>query len=185
MVATTTAGELGTQAHTNVKEPAPAHLNDPVNQFDQLTKPAGGLWTSTMRPDGDSAWMEWRRSEHWEFVDDVHLYALVPDPDAEVLVIDSQTDLREALSAYGRTDLDTTMADQFAPLDFESIAVDYDGIHLSAAGQRDTRFSRPGLYGWDCESTLWFDWVFQDAVDLGPATNWPKPERTLDIVTEH
>ena len=31
----------------------------------------------------------------------------------------------------------------------------YDGVHLTAKGQCDTRMSNPNLHGWDVECTLW------------------------------
>jgi len=47
-------------------------------------------------------------------------------------------------------------------MDWEEIAKHYDGVMLTEAGQVHTRYSRPlSLYGWDCESTVWFRDVFE------------------------
>jgi hypothetical protein len=53
--------------------------------------------------------------------------------------------------------------------DFEKLAQDYDAMHLTKRGQIETRFSYDvNLWGgWDCESTVWFRWVFAEVRWLG------------------
>jgi len=47
-------------------------------------------------------------------------------------------------------------------MDWERISKEYDAVMLTEDGQVHTRFSRPlSLYGWDCESTVWFRDVFE------------------------
>ena len=51
-------------------------------------------------------------------------------------------------------------------LDWEQIAREYDGVRMTNKRQWTTRMPRDikdmnlSLYGWDCESTLWFRDVF-------------------------
>ena len=56
------------------------------------------------------------------------------------------------IQAYGRI---------YVP-DFEQLAIDYDGVHITESGESATRHTEPGLYGWDCESTVWFRWAFSN-----------------------
>jgi len=49
----------------------------------------------------------------------------------------------------------------YASLDWEEIAKHYDAIMLTEKGEKETRYTNPSLYGWDCESTLWFRNVFK------------------------
>jgi hypothetical protein len=54
--------------------------------------------------------------------------------------------------------------------DFERMAAEgWDGVWLTHTGYLATRFSRPNLYGWDCECTFW----------LG-GTGWPFAACELD-----
>lgn len=55
-------------------------------------------------------------------------------------------------------------------LKFSEMAKQFDGMHLTDNGQWATRlppFDSPNLYGWDCESTLWFRWAFDKVEDGG------------------
>ena len=52
-------------------------------------------------------------------------------------------------------------------MDFERLAQDYDALQLTRDGYLRTR-SMPVLDGWDCESSLWFRWVFQDCHEVTP-----------------
>lgn len=56
-------------------------------------------------------------------------------------------------------------------LDFERLAMNYDGLHLTHDGYMRTRSRRPGpaLIGWECESTLWFRWVSTEWHDVQPS----------------
>jgi len=50
------------------------------------------------------------------------------------------------------------------------LAEDYDALHLTHDGYLRTRSPRrsPRLVGWDCESTLWFRWMFTEWHDVQP-----------------
>lgn len=162
------------QAFVHPHEPS-ADAFDPVeNTEDMPVKPRGGLWTSTLREDATGrpacAWLEWCRAEHYGPHPDAHVWALdVPD-DVRVFTVDGLADLATLLDEFARDDVDDRLAESFAAPDYEALrGAGYDGVRLTDRGQRETRFSRPGLYGWDVESTLWLTWPDPEAVeDLGP-----------------
>lgn len=135
---------------------------EPVENSDFLNKPEGGLWTSTLTNDNESAWVKWCRRERWWNTESRELWALEVG-DADIYEIDTVADLGAIIEVF---QADTPLS--MPQLDFEALAEVYDGIHLTANGQAVTRFiPEANLYGWDCESTLFFDWVFTDVWKLG------------------
>lgn len=148
--------------------PTPERFTEPTNTQTLPIKPDGGLWTSTVRPDESSEWLEWLRSSHFYTGDEV-IWILQPEADIDVYSIDAVEDYHELLESYGREPAYPSAWGEVVP-DFEALVDTYDAIHLTAQGQRATRFSRPGLYGWDSESTLWLRWAFESAVRRGPLT---------------
>ena len=40
-------------------------------------------------------------------------------------------------------------------LDWSKISEDFDAVHLTSRGRRETTNTIPGLHGWDVESTVW------------------------------
>lgn len=172
---TQSGATIGAQTHVGRAKPQPERI-DPIQNPDTPTgnKPYGGIWTSTLRDDGSSAWIDWCRKEEWGISDDMAVWKLAPNPDATILVIDTYDDFRELLDAFGWEIMGKRA------VDYERIAADteYDAMRLTSNGQRDTRFERPGLYGWDVESTVWFDWVFSDVEHVCDVT------RTNDLVNQ-
>lgn len=141
-------------------------FEEPRNQDDPVHKPRGGLWTSTLTDDGRSGWLDWVERESFHTGDE-EIWHLEPESDTEILIIEDQPHLEAILERYERPDLSGTLSTQartFAPLDFEAIGENYDAIRLTEQGQWNTRMSRPGLYGWDCETVLWLRWAF-DSVE--------------------
>lgn len=172
---TTAETEAGVKTQMYVSETPPSQAEyEPVeNKDDGVHKPRGGLWSSTLR-DGTSGWLDWVLAESFYTRDEV-VWLLYPEDDVDVLTIDSEADLHAALDEYQRQDDRATIALQsqtFAPLDFEAMAEDYDAIRLTEEGQWDTRFSKPGLYGWDSECYLWFRWAFEDISEHRPITDY-------------
>lgn len=160
---------LGVQAFVHRRPPTPSEYDEPTNTNDLMCKPDGGLWTSTLRSDGTTAWGEWCRAEDFAG-GDYPLWRLWLRDGTRVYQIHSEQDLADLLGIYQRTDevARAYPVSSFAKIDFESMRADgWDGIHLTDTGQRETRFTRPGLYGWDCESTLWLRWVVRDFDRLG------------------
>lgn len=173
-----TANDLGAQVFIHRERPEPSRFDRPTNKNDLMCKPDGGLWTSTLRSDGTTAWGEWCRAEDFAG-GEYPRWRLEPAPTVQLYEVDTEADLLRLLDVYQRTDTGsrrypsgTTVGDHpdsvgaypsgtFAQIDFEQMhAEGWDGIHLTEHGQRETRFSTPGLYGWDCESTLWLYWAF-------------------------
>jgi len=128
-------------------------------------KPTGGLWTSTFRLEtNDSDWIEWCRSEMPDWETETK-WALYPTP-ARILEIDTLEDCEKLYASYGvGWDPD---AFNLGTINFEKMLLDYDAVHLTAKGQAETRLTRPSLYGWDCESTLWLRWMFEKVEAIKP-----------------
>lgn len=148
------------QLFVHGEEPDPEKF-DKVQNREAFWKPKGGLWTSTL--DGDSsAWIDWCKRERWGLSEGMGKFALYPEDDVDVFVVDVYDDLEQLVEDYPR-DI------QFPrPLiDFEKMAEDYDGMQVTERGQAETRFGKVNLYGWDCESTFWFNWCFEDVDYLG------------------
>lgn len=120
-------------------------------------KPDGGLWTSSYI-DGSSDWVSWCRSEGFGTPDKQNWFILTPAATARVRVIDNLSDLTGLLDEYGKDKCHRTYKDRIP--DFERLAQHYDALHLTEEGQWATRNTDPNLYGWDCESTVWFRWCF-------------------------
>lgn len=142
-------------------------LMQPV-QNAQFVKANGGLWTSTYK-NGKSDWINWCESNNFWTTDNQTKWLLSVNKNARVLKIDTRDDLFSAYKKYGISLLggDFELAGykigitDLGILDYEKIARDYDGVWLTQEGQWATRFSSPiSLYGWDCECTHWFRWVF-------------------------
>ena len=81
--------------------------------------------------------------------------------DARILTIDSLEDLIKLCDDYPGKVIDFLKTYRF--IDWEKVSKNYDGVYLTEKGQMATRWSQPSLYGWDCESTLWFRDVFEKA----------------------
>jgi len=129
-----------------------------------FVKPRGGLWTSTYHSRGKFAsdWVEWCYYEMPEWIYP-NAFLLDIKEDARIYIIDTFEDLEQLLNLYPSNLVDkigNILSSMFALIDWESVSEDYDGVNLTRNGQIRTRFSRPSLYGWDSESTLWFRNVF-------------------------
>lgn len=135
----------------------------PTNR-EYWVKPKGGLWTSTyLGPEDGSDWVRWCRGEQFDSPDTSAWYALTPRKGLRIIKIDSEADLRRVIDAYPApmpADWPDILRED-AKINYEAVAAaGWDAVHLTERGQWRTRFSRPGLYGWDCESTLWLRWGF-------------------------
>lgn len=139
-------------------EPIREKFHPATNREHGWIKPVGGLWTSTYRPETqDSEWVEWCIAESFSEPSTLQWSLLTPKQDARVAIVDTLADLQRFLASY---EYSQSLYSRF--LDFDSLARDYDGMHLTSSGQWATRLSMPdNLYGWDCESTVWFRWCFE------------------------
>lgn len=131
----------------------------------EYTKPSGGFWTSTYIPNGRyaSEWVEWvigREHMDW-FSNDTPSILLDVNDNARIFTINRLGDLGRIISMFPK---EKQFLDTYREMliDYEKASKDYDGIHLTSDGQWATRLTHPNLYGWDCESTLWFRNVFHN-----------------------
>lgn len=131
-------------------------------------KPTGGLWTSTWLGAAElSGWAEWCRIEDFGAVE-CDAWLLTPDADAEVYTVDTYSDLAYLHHCYGNSRRigDSDLFECY--LDWPLVAERFAGVHLTDEGQWRTRLTMPyDLYGWDCESTLWFRWAFSEVEHIG------------------
>ena len=153
------------------QRPSPALMLSIKNSPHSWVKPLGGLWTSTYTgEETGSAWVQWCLVEEFNLPKDGwHCYLLKPKKDANVYVVDSKEDLKVLLDRFERRDFPGLSL--MRAIDFEKMALHYNGLHLTRKGEWETRMDiRDNLYGWDVESTLWFRWVFEEVEDLGIRT---------------
>jgi len=169
------ATSLGVQLFVGNAVPLPELLepikNDPDAYYRQ--KPHGGFWTSTYRKEThDSAWIEWCRGEEFGDVDKLRWHLLTPRPDCKIYTIDSRMDFKRLLKTHGLVPPIAHMHSFFADkltIDFEKLAQEYDGLHLTSRGNGQTHLSYPNdLNAWDCESILWFRWCFTEVQQVQP-----------------
>lgn len=166
--------DLGPQVFIG-ERPDPLRLipayHDPLHT--EMNKPGGGLWTSSEREDGTSGWIEWCQREDFGGVDVVPWWRLVPRPDTRLLRIDDEDEFRILLDHYG-TATYPGLPERLG-FDFDAMVRDgYDGLHATERGFWSCRMSDDyatiglGLYTWDCESTVWFHWGFEDVQLIRP-----------------
>lgn len=150
--------------------PVREKFNPPKNR-PAFPKPYGGLWCSPPIEAGGTAWTEWCISE--EFISPpFHLWELIPEKSAKWYVVENVVDLAVLHDRFpGENPFQGSSDDLYwhgKCYDFERMAQVYDAIHLTDEGQWATRFSEPvDFYGWDCASTLWLRWAFDEVIDLG------------------
>lgn len=128
-------------------------------------KPLGGLWSAPIEDDGRSSWQHWCEDE--DYGDHTRpLYRVTPDPDARVFVIDGLEDLLRLEQAYPGNLPDGYP--MWVNLSWTKVAAEFDAVYLTGEGQWRTRFSNPGLYGWDCATVLWLQPRFTiEGLDIG------------------
>ncbi len=132
----------------------------PVENRKAWCKPAFGFWTSSF-VNGQSDWMRWCEDEEFSIPDDRTWRGvlLTPHSNAKLACVDTYADLESLVREYG---CPKGYRDEMM-VDFEKLALDFDGMHLTERGQWATRMTHPlDLYGWDCESTVWFKWAFEE-----------------------
>lgn len=125
------------------------------SKFDSIknadfVKPRGGLWSSPVN--SDWGWKDWCESEGFREERLSNWFKFKLNEDSNIFVIDSLHDLNEL---YKIVKAVTYYGDIFP--DFEELSELFDGMLLTDIGQSATRFTHPGLYGWDCESLLVFN----------------------------
>jgi len=142
--------------------------NSEESAFIKKPKRETGLWTSTWREETqDSDWVEWCVGNDFGNPDGCYWYLLIPQTDIRLYTIDSVADLHRLLRRYPwvterQQRMNAMMgSSHFAQPDFESLAKEYDGLHLTERGNAVTHLSYPqDMNAWDCESVCWFRWKF-------------------------
>ena len=134
------------------------------NDRNALAKPRGGLWTSTYDRNYGSAWVCWCVAYRYNEPLDLNWTVLSVPKSARLAVIDTRADLAALIERFPRT------LRGRRGLDFERVSAEYDGLHLTNEGYLSTRSKRSGsaLVAWDCESTLWFRWIFREWHEVKP-----------------
>jgi len=138
---------------------------------DILYKPKGGFWTSTYTPNEKyiSAWVEWCSSEEPGWLVGKY-YIVYPKKEAKIFRINSYKDLSYLFENYPLTEHEflDLMPKYTKFIDWVKVSKDFDAVHMTEKGELIARgnctfFLQDGysLYGWDCESTLWFRDVFE------------------------
>ncbi|GAC1662332.1 MAG: hypothetical protein PVS3B3_33470 [Ktedonobacteraceae bacterium] len=138
-----------------------AELIHPIENIAHI-KPKGGIWTSTWNEETrSSGWTEWCEMEEYCDTSKFQWWLLTPLEDLRIYTVDTHKDLRLLGKKY------QIPHDYAFWLDYEQVTQDYDAIHLTERGQWATRLTYPiSLYGWDCESTLWFRWCFSEVKQI-------------------
>lgn len=116
-------------------------------------KPRGGLWTSTLIDNSNSAWSlfpESRRSQLWTPVADVTSSVVV-------LELNRPSHWVALCRSYPRS-----MQNGMVNPDWVKVANDYDAVHLTMGGLLSIQLAalivdgeRTVMSGWDVESTCW------------------------------
>ncbi len=135
-----------------------------------ITKPRRTLWTSTSVGEGSSGWLHFLPwgEDRWE--PPYHRWRLEVLPAARVYEVHGPQAWQALCLAYPAPSRLAYPIETPAALiepNWQAVAQDWDGIHLSTGGLLTTervRWGRPGaqthLYGWGVESTVWLRWVF-------------------------
>lgn len=123
----------------------------------KVTKPwCGGLWTSALCNTYGSDWVRYMSNNCYshKYDDNIHVYEIVPKPEANILVLEDVEDVRKLHDEYGSN------GDWYSPyagFDWNRIAENYDAVYLAAWELLD---------GWDCASACWFNWNAFDVREL-------------------
>lgn len=160
---TETDADVGEQLFVSATAPEADRMNQIENTENMVDKPDGGVWTSTMQESGVSAWTKFLQGAGDTLVNgDEDVYKLTPKSDANVYVIDSRDDLMNLLDEYQRDDVESIFGNpDKAPIDYEAMADDYDGMRVTHKGARENDRLELALCMWDAESTIWFNWAFK------------------------
>lgn len=165
-----------------------------------FVKPEGGLWTSTYDPDCGSDWVQWNLGERYtgeireeEGANKIYYDCCLLYPrEADICIVDDFEDLEDIFYNYPFRSKGSFGMPEY--IDYEALAQDFDAMHLTFRGQRETRMTHPlSLYGWDCESTIWFRDCFSEIEWLGklgfPECEYPlsveEPKRKLLGLNRH
>lgn len=115
-----------------------------------LNKPDGAFWTSTLEGTS-SAWIDWCRWEMPRWIGDRAALFNVKSG-AKVYTIRNAKDYMDLWRKHPAEVKSYGLGNHY--IDWASAAREYDAVHLASDLGRG---SVPELYGWDVESTAWFN----------------------------
>lgn len=175
---------MGIQVHVGNKPTPEEFLFPQANPNLWRAKPARGLWTSTLLGGGYSSWQAFDPDANLTSSNDGWL--LEPSKTSKILLICNQQDHEAIAKQYpckdeqelAFHDLIREIFKDNAPIDFEALFKDFDGLRF-VPDKRDWESFDSGLIpwgahnGWDIESTCWGKWCF-DAVTPQPAVELPR-----------
>ena len=117
------------------------------NFTNSLNKPYEALWTSTLIDTNSSQWELWYQINEFN-VDKYKIkYKIIPKDNLKIFEINNQEDLNFLPKQFD------CFLDKYV-INFNKVSKLFDGIHC-------INYTLPQLYGWDCESTIWFNtnWI--------------------------
>lgn len=156
-------------------------------------EPGGGLWTSSQRKKNhpvapekrpnQSDWIDFVTSQPSWRDGPAESYLLRPDDELDAFVIDGVDDIQQLADEYGTVPRDNTV-----DLNWEAIANDLQALHITEEGARETETEIRlndgdilSLRSWDVESTVFFEWCFDDVEHYGSfRENTLHPDRPQD-----
>ncbi len=110
-----------------------------------FNKPKGGLWASPIKT--NYGWNEY--CKQGEFVGFSSSFEFLFK--GNILIIDNELDLKNIDWLNDEFDIYKALRG----INFKKMLnKNIDAIYLTAKGEEETKFTDPGLYGWDCECVL-------------------------------
>ena len=174
---------MNVQIFMHPTAPDPAEMG-PVVFWEGHTKPRGGMWTSSFDEELLSGWIDWSQSADFG-ADYQQVWAMVPDPHARILTITSPAMFCEMIDRYPIHVYSSGMTYPWRDgpewtWDFVAMSKDFDAFRLTDDVQSQMRHIGFGGFAdysnktpagriardssdWDCESTVWFRWMFESA----------------------
>jgi hypothetical protein len=164
----------------------PASFSPELRPFGAgITKPRRALWTSTSVGKCPSGWIFYLRWGEDRREPPYHPWRLQVLSSARVYEVHRPQAWQTLCLAYPAPSSLAypmpTPQDLIEP-DWQAVARDWDGIHLSLGGvltAERVRWGKPSaqthLFGWDVESTAWLRWVFDHVErlpDVDPGVDW-------------
>ncbi|GAB6551943.1 hypothetical protein bcgnr5378_04760 [Bacillus cereus] len=159
------------QLYVGKGEPTEQNIGVITNSV-EINKPLGGFWTSTFIDEQvGSEWVTFSKNVLTKYNGSTKAFTLTPKKDARIAHVDSMDDYEELLRKYRLEMVDPRLASIsfFSNLiDYELLSKDYDGFHISqrAISIAKYTFDYISLGAFDCESTVWFRWCFDDVEEL-------------------
>ena len=135
-----------------------------------ITKPRRAFWTSTSLGESSSGWLHYLRWGEDRREPPYDRWRLEVLPEARIYEVHGPRAWQALCLSYPAPSRLAYPIETPAALiepNWQAVAQDWDGIHLSTGGLLTTervRWGRPDaqthLYGWAVESTVWLHWVF-------------------------